>query len=50
MRKTFCDGSVHWISDFIDIAGNVAANPPVFSVWDSINLSAEGDPITTGQF
>ena len=36
------DGSVQWISDYIDIAGNVGANPPIFSVWDRLNLSADG--------
>jgi prepilin-type N-terminal cleavage/methylation domain-containing protein len=36
------DGSVHWISDYIDIAGNVDRNPPIYSVWDRLLLSADG--------
>jgi type II secretory pathway pseudopilin PulG len=37
-----CDGSVQWVSDYIDIAGNIAAEPPMFSVWDALNASADG--------
>ncbi len=45
-----CDGSVQWISDFIDIAGNVTSDPPVFSVWDRLNLSADGAPASASAF
>lgn len=44
------DGSVHWISDNIDINGDLGANPPRFSVWDRLNLSADGKPIPDGSF
>ena len=33
------DGSVHLISNFINITGNVVNNP---SVWDRLNTSADG--------
>ena len=32
----FCDGSVRWISDFIE----VSTNSTYFSVWDRLMLSA----------
>ena len=38
----FCDGSVHWISDFIE----VSHNPDYFSVWDRLILSADGLPLS----
>jgi prepilin-type N-terminal cleavage/methylation domain-containing protein len=43
---TFADGSVHWLSDNIEIRPN---SFPVSSVWDRLNLSADGgilDPET----
>ena len=45
-----CDGSVQWISDFIDVAGNITANPPVYSVWDRLNLSSDGAAIPASAF
>ncbi len=45
-----CDGSVQWISDFIDIVGNVYVTPPVFSVWDRLNVSADGAPASASAF
>ncbi len=45
-----CDGSVQWISDFIDTVGNITATPPVFSVWDRLNLSADGAPASASAF
>ena len=46
----FADGSVHWISDYINISGNVCGDPPNFSVWDRLILSADGQPIDANQF
>lgn len=41
---TFCDGSVHFISDDIDVAGNFTGDSTttITSVWDRLNLSADG--------
>jgi prepilin-type N-terminal cleavage/methylation domain-containing protein len=36
------DGSVQFIGDFIDSNGDFSATPIVFSVWDRLNLSADG--------
>lgn len=39
----FVDGSVHWISDFVEISGtSINANPPRYSVWDRLMLSKDG--------
>lgn len=45
VNTCFADGSIHWISDFINVAGNYNANPPVYSVWDRLILSADGQPV-----
>jgi len=45
VNTCFADGSVHWISDYIDIAGNYNASPPVLSVWDRLIVSADGQPV-----
>jgi len=39
----FCDGSVHWISDFID----TRSRP--LSIWDRIIASADGLPLDTSK-
>ena len=41
------DGSVHWISDFIQAKPSSAAN---LSVWDRLNASADGQPISAEAF
>jgi prepilin-type processing-associated H-X9-DG protein len=46
----FADGSVHWISDFIDSKGNFNSNPPAPSVWDKLNLSRDGQPISSDSY
>jgi prepilin-type N-terminal cleavage/methylation domain-containing protein/prepilin-type processing-associated H-X9-DG protein len=38
VHVSFCDGSVHWLSDSIQIT-------PKFSVWDCIMLSNDGIPL-----
>jgi hypothetical protein len=37
----FADGSVHWISDDVETSGSTS----YASVWDRLNLSADGQPI-----
>ncbi len=44
------DASVRFISDYISVTGNVGATPPVFSVWDRLNLSIDGQPIDASSF
>jgi prepilin-type N-terminal cleavage/methylation domain-containing protein len=44
------DGSVHWIGDYVDIKGNLNAMPPIYSVWDRLLLSADGQPMPTRAF
>ena len=48
---TFCDGSVHFISDDIEIAADGFSDTPVnFSAWDRLNLSADGLIVTADSF
>jgi prepilin-type processing-associated H-X9-DG protein len=45
------DGSVRWISDFIDTSsGCIINNPPTYSVWDRLNLSNDGQSLNQGAF
>ena len=44
-----CDGSVRFLSDYIDISSNWGATPPVFSTWDRLNLSRDGSPVDAGK-
>lgn len=37
------DGSVRWVSDYIQVLPSTAAN---FSTWDRLMLSADGQPVT----
>jgi prepilin-type processing-associated H-X9-DG protein len=39
VNTCFCDGSVHWISDYIQVTSNGSSN---LSVWDRLNASADG--------
>ena len=43
----FADGSVRWISDFIDHSGT---GPTSLSVWDRLNLSNDGHSINKDSF
>ena len=45
-----CDGSVQWISDFIDTQGNWNSRPPRFSVWDRLNVSNDGNVVEAKSF
>ncbi len=42
----FCDGSVHWLSDHIETSRTINYT----SVWDRLNLSADGLPISASAF
>jgi prepilin-type processing-associated H-X9-DG protein len=49
----FCDGSVHFISDFIDLgtsALNGGVAPQCLGVWDKLNLSNDGQGINKSAF
>jgi len=54
----FCDGSVHFISDFIQVVPSGGQDPgtpaaykgPPFSVWDRLMASADGWPPITNSF
>jgi hypothetical protein len=41
------DGSVHWISDFIQVRPSSTSNP---SVWDRLMLSRDGFPVPGDAF
>ena len=49
INAVFCDGSVHFISDLIDVSGDRSRYPP-YSVWDRLNLSCDGEPISADAF
>ncbi|MDY0170162.1 MAG: DUF1559 domain-containing protein [Thermoguttaceae bacterium] len=42
----FADGSVHWISNHIETSGTSS----YASVWDRLNLSADGHPVSVTSF
>lgn len=44
------DGSVRWICDYIDTNGRIARNPPIFSVWDRLMASADGQAVSAEAF
>jgi prepilin-type N-terminal cleavage/methylation domain-containing protein/prepilin-type processing-associated H-X9-DG protein len=50
VQVCFADGSVHQISDFIDINGNASATTPQFSVWDRLILSSDGQVVDATSF
>lgn len=50
INVAMCDGSVHWIGDYIDVNGSLISNPPTFSVWDRLCLSADGKPISDASY
>jgi prepilin-type processing-associated H-X9-DG protein len=50
-----CDGSVRWVSDFIDLGTGTGSNdtPPTarnLGIWDKLNLSRDGETISSNQF
>jgi prepilin-type N-terminal cleavage/methylation domain-containing protein/prepilin-type processing-associated H-X9-DG protein len=49
----FADGSVHFISDFIELGTDPGSSPPTdanLSVWDKLNLSNDRLPIDPSKF
>ena len=43
INVAYCDGSVHFIGDFVDTRGTRAYDtPPYFSIWDRLMLSTDG--------
>jgi len=40
---SMADGSVRWVSDFIQV---LPSNAPNFSTWDRLMLSADGQPVS----
>ncbi len=44
VNTCFCDGSVHFISDFVDKSAGWS-NPTPWHVWDKLNLSNDHQPI-----
>jgi prepilin-type N-terminal cleavage/methylation domain-containing protein/prepilin-type processing-associated H-X9-DG protein len=49
VNTCFADGSVHWISDFVQL-GTQATPPACLGVWDKLNLSNDGQPIDASSF
>ena len=43
----FADGSIHWISDYIQASPSY---PSALSVWDRLMLSADGQPVDSSAF
>ena len=46
VNTCFADGSVHFISDFIQLG----TGPGNLGVWDKLNLSYDGQPIDAGSY
>jgi prepilin-type N-terminal cleavage/methylation domain-containing protein/prepilin-type processing-associated H-X9-DG protein len=47
----FADGSVHFISDFVELGSDSANDsPPNLGVWDKLNLSSDGQPLDASKF
>jgi prepilin-type N-terminal cleavage/methylation domain-containing protein/prepilin-type processing-associated H-X9-DG protein len=42
VNMSFCDGSVHWISDYISAIGSGGTTSDGMSVWERLNASADG--------
>lgn len=47
----FADGSVHFIGDNVEIrVDGITENPPYASVWDRLNLSADGEVLDADSY
>ena len=46
VNTCFADGSVHWISDFVQLGTSGSS----LGVWDKLNLSGDGQPIDASSF
>ncbi len=49
INACLADGSVRFISDFIDLGTN-GTPPKCLGVWDKLNLSNDHETIQAGQF
>ena len=47
VNTCFADGSIHWISDFIQVSPSSVRN---LSVWDRLMASADGMPIDASSY
>jgi prepilin-type N-terminal cleavage/methylation domain-containing protein/prepilin-type processing-associated H-X9-DG protein len=47
VNTCFADGSVHWISDYIQA---YPSSPTSLSVWDRLMCSADGMPVSGGEY
>ncbi len=47
VNTCFCDGSIHWIGDFIQAYPSSSTN---LSVWDRLNASSDGMPLPSDAF
>ncbi len=50
-----CDGSVRWVSDFIELGTSPGSNSTAptarnLGIWDKLNLSRDGETISSNQF
>lgn len=50
VQMAFCDGSVHFIANGIDIGGSGSGNAPQLGVWDKLNLSADSLQVPAGSY
>jgi len=50
VNAALADGSVRWVDDYVDVNGSVYTTPPVLSLWDRLNASADGLPIDSSKF
>lgn len=44
------DGSVRFVSDYVDTNGRIDQDPPRFSIWDRLLSSADGQPVPGNAF
>jgi prepilin-type processing-associated H-X9-DG protein len=53
VNTCFCDGSVHWIGDYIQVRPSTAANDGSswnLSVWDRLMCSADGQVVNGNSY
>jgi prepilin-type processing-associated H-X9-DG protein len=49
VNVALCDGSVRFISDFID-RGTPSTPPAALGLWDKLNLSCDGQTVDASRF
>ena len=50
VNACFCDGSVHFISDFIELGWYSSASSYYLGVWDRLNGASDGETVTVDDF